>query len=54
MDNRILGVAPESLQLAALRQIVNILSAKFCQIRSKFGDSRFNQSRTLDLTKVLI
>ena len=54
MDNRILGVAPETLQLSALRQIVNILTAKFCQIRASVGDSRFNQIRTLDLTKLLI
>lgn len=32
-DNRILNVAPEVLQLSALRQIVNILTAKFCKIR---------------------
>ena len=51
MHNRILGVAPESLQYAALRQIVNILTAKFVQIRQKVGDSRFNTVRTLELTK---
>ena len=54
MNNRILGVAPETLQLSALRQIINILTAKFCQIRASVGDSRFNQIRTLDLTKLLI
>ena len=52
--NQILGVAPRSLQISALRQIVNILTAKFCQVRARVGDSRFNQARTLDLTKVLI
>jgi len=54
MHNRILGVAPEQLQQAALRQIVNILTAKFVQIRQKVGDSRFNTVRTLELTKQLI
>lgn len=54
MHNRILGVAPESIQLAALRQIVNMLTAKFVKIRQKIGDSRFNTGRTLELTKQLV
>lgn len=54
MHNRILGVAPESVQLAALRQIINMLTAKFIQIRQNVGDSRFNIVRTLDLTKQLV
>ena len=54
ITNNIREVVPISLQHAALRQIVNLLTGKFCQIRNKVGENRFNQFRTLELTKDLI
>ena len=53
-NNNISGVVPPALQQAALKQIVNLLTAKFCEIRNRVGENRFNQFRTIELTRDFI
>ena len=53
-NNAIEGVVPVSLQQAALRHLVSLLTAKFCQLAAKVSDSKFNQFKKFEVTKTLI
>ena len=53
-NNHIEGVVPQSLQQAALRHIVSLLTAKFCQLSGKLQDTKFSQFKRFELTKQLI
>jgi hypothetical protein len=39
---------------SALRHLVNLITARFCQMNAKAGESRFNQMKRFELTKQLI
>ena len=46
-NNHIEGVVPQSLQQAALRHIVSLLTAKFCQLSAKLPDAKSYQGNPL-------